>query len=94
MKYPVQSLCAAAALCLLAACAEDGRYVVHARYHYSGPPIFYDDFYGPYVGGYWGPDNVFIFKDKDGREHRDDGGHFRTEDAPGFHAVRPIGRRH
>jgi hypothetical protein len=93
MKFLVPSLCAVAALSLLAGCADDGRYVVHAGY--SGPPIFYDDFYGPYVGGYWGPDNVFIFKDKDGRDRRDDERHFRTVETPGFHAVRPMGgRRH
>jgi hypothetical protein len=84
----------AAALSLLAGCAGYyGGYAAGPGYDYAAVPAYYDDFYGPYYGGYWGPDAVFVFKDKRGREHRDDGRHFRNAPRAGFHAVTPRPRR-
>ncbi|THD58628.1 hypothetical protein [Phenylobacterium sp.] len=71
----------------LAGCASDGH-------HYfggggGGYDAYYDDFYGPYVDGYWGDDGVFMFRHERGGEFaRDESHHFRRDTASGFHGVR------
>jgi hypothetical protein len=72
---------AAAASLLLAGCADEGYYGTGPGYGYDyyGPSdVWYDGYYGPYVGGYWDSD-IFVFTDRGGRRVRDSGGHFRRE---------------
>jgi|SRR6267154_2212108 len=76
---------------MLSACANDGTY--SSGYYGGGVAYnsaFYDDFYGPYYDGYWGPGDVFIFTEAPGRPfRRDDARHFRHEAAQGFHRINP-----
>ena len=82
-------LLAAAALALLAGCADDYGY--RATYVAGGPAGgyaydgYYDDYYGPYYGGYWAGDGFFYFSDGRGRYHRDADRHFRREAVQGYH---------
>jgi hypothetical protein len=76
----------------LAACTS--TYVPYAYGYANG---YYDNFYGPFSNGYWGPDGVFYYqKYKDWDYLRDQGGHFRHEMASGYQAfhtwsVLPVG---
>lgn len=84
-----------AATLLLAGCAPaygpgpgpyyGGAYVVGEPIAYDG---FYDDYYGPFVDGYWARDGFFYYRrDYHGRFFRDDGHHFRHDTHEGFHPV-------
>ncbi len=47
---------------------------------------YYDDAYGPFYDGYWGPDAVFYYRSGPHGDYiRDNGGHFRRDGAQGFH---------
>jgi hypothetical protein len=54
--------------------ADNGYAVVAPDYD-----VYYDGFYGPYPGGYWGDDGYFYYSDDHGGYLRDDGHHFRHE---------------
>jgi hypothetical protein len=73
---------------LISGCTSEGgphRDYVAAGVDYDG---FYDDYYGPYADGYWGPDDYFYFSAGSGRPfRRDDDHHFRHDAASGFHPV-------
>src|SRR5579871_2309183 len=74
-------LAAIAALTLsLAAC--------ETYYAYGYVDGYYDDFYGPWYDGYWGPGDVFFYRTGPRDHfHRDDGGHFRhMTSGGGFHS--------
>ena len=73
--------CGAAATTLLAGCASGGYGERVTAVGYDG---FYDDFYGPFNGGYWDNDGFFYYRDGRGF-HRDAARHFRRDAAPGFH---------
>ena len=67
----------------LSACGGGG-------YHFAGGgyDAYYDDFYGPYVDGYWGDDGVFMYRhERGGAFTRDEGHHFHRSAANGFHGV-------
>jgi hypothetical protein len=86
MKTIVLSLVAAAGALSLGACADGG----YGGRHFGarGYDAYYDDFYGPYAGGYWGPDDVFMFsRDRGGHYERDEAHHFRHAGGSGFHGV-------
>ncbi len=77
------------AVTALAGCAADEGYGAG----FYGPPygggVYYDGYYGPYPGGYWGDDGFFYYDDGDGRFDRDEGHHFRHqafEHSERFHA--------
>jgi hypothetical protein len=85
MKTIVLSLVAAAGALSLGGCADG-----YGGRHFGGPgyDAYYDDFYGPYAGGYWGPDDVFMFsRDHGGHYERDEAHHFRHGGGSGFHGV-------
>ncbi len=68
---------------MLSSCATyDG--VVYAR-TYDG---YYDNYYGPYIRGYWAVDGVFWYLGTDHVYHRDVGRHFRRERFPGGVRIR------
>jgi hypothetical protein len=53
---------------------------------------YYDDAYGPFYDGYWGPGGYFYYSDARGHPfRRDEAGHFRHEAGPGFHPVHGLG---
>src|SRR5579863_7869178 len=89
------AICAAASFMMLAGCAYDygnGPYYGQVAVGY-GAPVYYDDFYGPYWDGYWGPEGAFWFSEGPGRPfHRDLEGHFRREATAGFHPIMGGGR--
>jgi hypothetical protein len=73
----------------LAGCAMD-------RAYYGPPPpyadmeydAYYDGAYGPFNGGYWGPDSQFYYWSPDHQHyHRDVAGHFQRQGRTGFNAV-------
>jgi hypothetical protein len=72
----------------LAGCAEyydQGPYGPYAGVEYDA---FYDGYYGPFNGGYWGPGGYFFYADRDGRRfHRDQAGHFRHQGGQGFNPI-------
>ena len=82
MKKLMILTCAAAAALLVSGCADDYGY--RYGYGYGGYAViepydvWYDGFYGPYVGGYWDRD-IFIYRSPSGGFVRDDAGHFRHE---------------
>jgi len=89
MKALAPIIFAAVAALSLTACADyDGySYGYGPSYGYGDyGGGYYDGFYGPIDGGYWGGDGVFMYRDNDGRFHRDVDGHFRRHFHEGFHA--------
>jgi len=94
VKILAPILIAAAASFSLAACEDTYGpygYGYGGYYDYDYGPYaygWYDGYYGPFYDGYWGPTGVFIFRDRDGRMHRDDGGHFRHQAMAGFRQFR------
>lgn len=64
--------------------------------YYGGGPAYYDDFYGPYAGGYWGHDGFYYYRNGSGRGPyvRDDAHHFRRDQVQGFHGVQSHGGFH
>ncbi len=80
------AIAAIGAAALLTACADSygrGPAGPYADVDYTG---YYDDFYGPFSGGYWGPGDVFYYSDSAGRYHRDRAHHFRrAPGGTGFH---------
>jgi hypothetical protein len=75
--------CGAVAAALLGGCASGyGEGVTSVGFGYDG---FYDDYYGPFVDGYWNH-NTFFYADGRGHWLRDRGHHFRRDAAPGFHS--------
>jgi hypothetical protein len=78
--------CVGAALMMLAGCAYE--YQSWPYGYYVGAPIWYDDYYGPYYDGYWGPDGFFYYSEGAGHPFRADmSGHFRREAFSGGHRV-------
>ena len=74
---------------LMAGCAYEGGYHHHdeivAGVDYDG---YYDDYYGAFNDGYWGPDDYFYFSDGPGHPfRRDEAHHFRHDAADGFHTI-------
>jgi hypothetical protein len=48
---------------------------------------YYDDSYGPFYDGYWGPDDFFYYRASPTGDYvRDNDHHFRHDAAQGFHA--------
>ena len=85
MKPIALSLVAAVGALSLAACAEGGY---GHRFGGGGYEAYYDDAYGPYVDGYWGGDDVFMYRrDRHGEFTRDEAHHFRHDNSSGFHGV-------
>ena len=74
---------------LPAACAGDvGYYGPDAPYADVDYDGYYDGAYGPFNGGYWGPnDRFYYWNAAHGHYHADSGGHFRRAAAPGFSAI-------
>ena len=63
--------------------------------YYGGGPAYYDDFYGPYAGGYWGHDSFYYYRSRPGGPYvRDETHHFRRDQAQGFHGVQGHGGFH
>jgi hypothetical protein len=74
----------------LAGCAEYGPYAYGPPPPYADVDFygFYDDYYGPFVGGYWGPGGDFYYWDRGhGKYRRDTGHHFRRDANGGYHAI-------
>jgi hypothetical protein len=74
---------------LLAGCASTyyaGDYG-HGPVAVVGYDGYYDDYYGPFVDGYWGADGGFYYRGPDHHYHRDVGGHFSRVAAQGMHPV-------
>jgi hypothetical protein len=85
MKPIATIILAAGAALLMAACADTyGPRASFGQNDYVDG--FYDDFYGPFDTGYWGPDGAFMYRGRDRNFHHDDGGHFRHDMAQGFHS--------
>jgi len=87
----------AAAVMLLSACEtyDDGYgYSGHRYYSDVSSPydVWYDGYYGPYLGGYWGTDGVFFYSDRTGNWLRDDAGHFRHDRWAGARGFRVVPR--
>ena len=79
---------------ILPACADDAYYGASYGAPVGPAEVYYDNFYGPYTDGYWGPDQFFYYRGGDGRFLRDENQHFRRERFGGarmYHA-RPFDR--
>ena len=93
MNKTLIALGLAAGLLSVTACAS-GPYGYAGGY---GPePVaydgYYDDAYGPFYDGYWAGDGGYYYTDAPGHPyHRDTAGHFRRDQASGFHAVHGTG---
>jgi hypothetical protein len=92
MRKTLLAAGALSALLALSACGGGyGYYGASA----GGPDVYYDNFYGPYTDGYWGPDEFFYYRGGDGAFVRDENHHFQRHmfnGAHGFHAhARPAG---
>ena len=79
----------------LSACASDGSSLTYAG---DNQNAYYDGFYGPFNGGYWGSAGDFRYFDLGAmRYRRDRQHHFRRDAANGYQAVqaqeRPEHRR-
>ncbi len=64
----------------LSACATSGGYVAAGGgYDYARPAddVWYDGYYGPYAGGYWGDGDAFFFRGQDGHYYKDGANHFQ-----------------
>jgi len=64
----------------LSACATNGGYVgAGGGYDYASPAddVWYDGYYGPYGGGYWGDGGLFFFRGQDGHYYSDKANHFQ-----------------
>lgn len=77
----------------LSACATGRGYGGYGGgygdYAYNG---YYDNYYGPIVGGYWGAGDTFYYRTRpDGDWRRDDGRHFRRDAFNGYMPVRVHG---
>jgi hypothetical protein len=81
------------AVLFLSACANDGNMY---RPHYlaaTSYDAYYDDAYGPFNDGYWGPDDQFYYRGGAfGRYIPDRGMHFHHEAGTGMHAVHGMPR--
>jgi hypothetical protein len=79
-------ICGAAAIALMAGCTDTygHRDSFGVAVGYDG---YYDDYYGPFTGGYWDNDGFFYYYDSGGHRHRDSDHHFRHDSAQGYHAV-------
>jgi hypothetical protein len=81
MKRILTGVCAALAL---SGCATTG----YGFYRGGDVSAFYDDAYGPFYNGYWGPGDAFYYSaGRQGPFVRDEARHFRREQAAGFHGV-------
>jgi len=93
MRQITSIIGAAAAIALLAGCADGGMYGPGPGVAVVGYDGYYDDAYGPFYDGYWGGDGAFYYRNSENdRFHRDTSQHFRRDAANGFHAVH--GRPH
>ena len=83
MKTLAAITLAAAMALSLGACADMG-------YHPGGYGYvdgYYDDAYGPFYDGYWGPDDAFYYRaNAQDSYHRDDAGHFHHTAGAGMHS--------
>lgn len=95
MRKSLLTAAALSALVALSACGGSYGYR-GASVAVAGDGVYYDDFYGPYAEGYWGPDQAFYYRNGEGRFMRDDAHHFRRENFSGSHMVhaRPFDRDH
>jgi hypothetical protein len=85
MHKTLAAVAFAAATALSLAACETTPYD-HGGYAYGYVDGFYDDAYGPWYDGYWGPDDVFYYRaGPSGDFRRDDAHHFRHDMAQGFH---------
>lgn len=86
MKHYLIAAIALTGAFALGACAEDyGPAGPYADVDFTG---YYDDYYGPFYGGYWAAGGVFYYADRDGRHfHRDNDHHFRNDAGAGFHPI-------
>ena len=75
-----------AAALTLGACVEDfGGAHPPGPYADTSATVFYDGYYGPFAGGYWGMGDYFYYwDDKRSRYRRDHEHHFRRDEAPGY----------
>ena len=88
MKNLTILVCGAAAISLLAGCASGPGYGHRDSFGVAvGYDGYYDNYYGPFVDGYWDNDGAYYYYDGGGQRHRDDGHHFRRDAGQGFHAV-------
>jgi len=96
MRKILLAAAAFGALTALTACGGGYGYRQAAVVGVAGDGVYYDDFYGPYAEGYWGPDQYFYYRGGDGRFIRDDARHFRRESFGSAHMVRarPYDRDH
>ena len=78
-------LAAAASMLAVTGCASDGYYGgAGAGYNSSdASDVWYDNYYGPYVDGYWGPGGAFYFRAQDGHYYPDKADHFRSTEFTG-----------
>lgn len=79
---------ALAAAGLLSACA--GAYA-GGSFADFGPDAWYDGFYGPYAGGYWGSEGRFYYGDGHHGFRPDMAGHFQHHGGGGFAHVHGSG---
>ncbi len=56
--------------------------------------VYYDGYYGTYIGGYWASDGHFYYLDRTRNYRRDDGRHFRRQRFQGGQEVRAEDRSH
>jgi hypothetical protein len=84
MKTFAITLAAATAALSLAACASGPH--GPGPYAYGYVDGYYDDAYGPWYDGYWGPDDYFYYRgNANDTYHRDDAHHFSHQAAQGSH---------
>ncbi|KQM19654.1 hypothetical protein [Novosphingobium sp. Leaf2] len=96
MNVKILALALAGTTLSLSACATDG----YGGYGYSsvgwGTPYaydgYYDGFYGPIYDGYWGRDNYFYYRNRDGdrRFRRADRNHFMRQAPMGQNRYQPM----
>ena len=74
----------------LAACETSMGHGDHYAYGYADG--YYDDAYGPFYDGYWGPDSAFYYRNGPTGDYvRDSGNHFRRDNAQGYHTFHARG---
>lgn len=88
MRHVLLAALAATGAIALSGCVTDGTYGPPRPYAGVAYGGYYDGFYGPFSGGYWGARGLFYYwNPQTNRYHRDDGHHFRREAGPGFKPI-------